>query len=266
MVSLMAFSGGGHETNSTGGAPAGFAGDPFASSATCRSCHSGPTAATIAGIFTSNIPPAGYTTGSTYTITANFVRPGHIKFGFEATPQNASGTLLGTLAPVNANTQVIAPGRYITHTTAGTAGSGGKIWNFLWTAPAAGLGPVTFYGTFNATNNSGSDLGDSIFKSTLVVTENLASVNNYESTDFSLSTFPNPTSDILNVKFVVQERSSVEIDLFDSKGYNPGSLFSAAAMSGEVNQSFDISTYPKGIYFLRLNVEGNYALHKVVKM
>lgn len=266
IVSLMAFSGGGHETNSTGGAPAGFAGDPAGGNATCRSCHSGPTAATIAGIITSNIPPGGYTPSATYTITANFVRAGHTKFGFQISPQNTSGVQKGTMANISGTQLVGAGGKYITHVTGSTTGSGSKTWNFLWTAPAAAQGPVTFYGAFNATNNSGSDLGDSIFKSTLVVTENMASVNSYEKNNFSLSAYPNPATDVLNLKFVLEERSLVEIDLFDTRGYKLGSLFSGSAMNGEVNKSYDVSSYPKGIYFIRLNVDGNYSLQKVIKI
>jgi len=268
IVAMMAFStGGGQETNSTGGAPSACAGDPSSGGATCKGCHTpGPAVATLNGIITSNIPPAGYTPSATYTITANFVRPGHVKFGFEMSPQSSSGALLGIMANINSQTQIILSNKYITHTSSGVSGSGSKTWNFLWTAPTAGQCPVTFYGMFNATNNNGNTSGDSIFKSTLVVTENMASVNNYDKNNFFLSTFPNPATDVLNIKFILEERSLVDIDLFDSKGYKLGSLFSGIAMNGEVNKSFDFSSYSKGIYFIRLSVNGNYSLQKAVKI
>lgn len=267
IVSLMAFSGGGHETNSTGGAPAGFAGDPAASSATCRSCHSGPTAPTIPGIITSNIPPGGYMPGTTYTITANFVRAGHSKFGFEISPQNTSGVQKGTLANIIGTQLVGAGGKYITHVTGSTSGSGSKTWNFKWTAPAIGLGPVTFYGAFNATNSSNTDLGDSIFKSTMVATEDpTAAIYNLQENILSFTTFPNPAINNINVKLILLEQSSVEMDLFDINGNKVSNLFSETEMNGEVNKSLDISSYPKGIYFIRLNADGNSSLSKIVKM
>ena len=70
--------------------------------------------------------------------------------------------------------QINGGGRYITHTSAGTAqnGSNSRTWNFQWTAPAAGSGTVTFYSAMNATNSSNSSSGDIIFKSSLAVIEN----------------------------------------------------------------------------------------------
>lgn len=266
IAALMAFSGGDTGVHNTGGSPAGFCGDPASTSATCRSCHSGPNLAPITGVFTSNIPPAGYIPATSYTITANFIRPGHSKFGFEASPQNASGTLLGTMGTVNANTQVIGSGKYITHTSSGTAGSGGKTWNFLWTAPAPGTGPVTFYGAFNATNSNNMSTGDSIFRTTFVVTENISSVQNFHENIYSFRTFPNPVTDYLTVKFTLQESSSVAIELLDINGNHIRNLFAETEMKGEVNQLFDISSCAKGIYFIRLSTDGIPTLHKVLKI
>ena len=263
----MAFNGGGDETNSTSGAPSACAGDPASSGATCKGCHSpGPAVTTLSGIFSSNIPPAGYTPSTTYTITANFVRPGHVKFGFEATPQNTAGTLKGTMANINAQTKLILSNKYITHTSSGVSGSGSKLWSFTWTAPATGQGPVTFYGMFNATNNNGSDSGDSIFKATMVMTENTTAVQNPNPEIFSFSTYPNPVSDFLNVKFYLAETSSAEMELFDIRGNKIAALLSETELSGEMDKSFDISSYPQGIYFLRLNVNENSSLKKIIKM
>ncbi len=269
MVVLMSFGGGGDGVHSTGGAPAGYAGDPSNGNKTCNTsgCHTGATVQTLSGVFTSNIPGTGYTPGTTYTITAGFIRPGHTKYGFEATPQNASGTKLGTLANITAATQLVGTGgKYVTHTSSGISGTGSKTWNFRWTAPATGLGPVTFYGTFNATNSNSSVSGDSIFKTTYVVTEAPAGVQDQYADNFSLTTFPNPAFDNLNVKFTLQEPASVKIELYDINGNKTVSLFSGSGLNGEINKTFDISSYPQGIYFLRLNTGGSHSLHKVIKL
>jgi len=269
LVVLMAFGGGGNNVHNGSGAPAGHAGDPSGGNKTCNTsgCHTGSAVTDMAGVITSDIPTAGYTPGATYTITANFVKAGHTKYGFQASPQNASGTKLGTLANINSQTQLVGTGgKYVTHTGSGLSGSGSKIWTFSWTAPATGLGPVTFYGAFNATNSNNNTSGDVVFKSTLVVTEAPASVQDLRINSFSLSTFPNPAHDNLNIKFILSESSSVEVDLLDIQGQKVSNLFSESGMNGEISRSFDISAYPQGIYFLRMNVEGNYALQKIVKL
>jgi hypothetical protein len=268
IVILMAFSSNGvDDTMSSSGAPAGYSGDPFGGNRTCNisGCHTGAPLGTLTGVISSNIPGTGYIAGSTYTITANFVRKGHTRFGFEISPQNTSGAKLGTLANIS-GTQLLSTGRYVTHTSSSISGSGSRTWAFKWTAPATGLGPVTFYGAFNATNANGNTGGDSIFKSTFIVTENTTAVNNIEASTLSFSAFPNPTHDNLNVKFTLPEPSSTEMDLIDMNGNKVGNLFPGEEMSGEVSKSFDLSSYQKGIYFLRLNVNGNYTLQKIVKL
>ena len=145
------------------GAPAGMTGSPGDGN-NCTSCHGG-TATTSTGWITSNIPAGGYIAGQTYQITATNSLTGSGKYGFEVSPQNASGTLLGTLTP-GANCK-FADGnsKYITHTN---ATSGLNVWTFNWTAPAAGTGNVTFYGAF-AKNKPGP-----VTLSTLVVSEQTA--------------------------------------------------------------------------------------------
>lgn len=161
--------------SSSSGAPAGRTGSPGDGGLTCAisGCHlPGPTPAVMAGWITSNVPASGYVPGNTYTITATATRAGHVRFGFEISPQNNIGTLLGSLIITNTTETQIVSTKYVTHKLAGTsAPSGTKTWSFNWTAPVAGTGNVTFYGAFNVTNNSGTSLGDTIYKSTLLVSE-----------------------------------------------------------------------------------------------
>jgi hypothetical protein len=49
--------------------------------------------------------------------------------------------------------------------------SGTITWNFQWTAPAAGTGPVTFYVASNAANNNGSTSGDEIYTDSYTLLE-----------------------------------------------------------------------------------------------
>ena len=144
------------------GAPAAKTGS-HGDGANCTECHGG-TATTTAGLITSNIPANGYIPGQTYQITATNNLTGSGKYGFEVSPQNATGTQLGTLL-AGAGSQLVGGTKYVTHINANTTT---HAWTFGWVAPAAGTGPVTFYGAF-AKNNPGP-----VTKSTLTVQEGLA--------------------------------------------------------------------------------------------
>ncbi len=141
------------------GSPAGYTGSP-GDGQHCVSCHGG-SAATVSGWITSNIPPAGYTAGSAYTITVTVSGSG--KKGFEVSPQSATGTQLGVLAAGTGN-KLVGGTKYVTQSSSGSTSST-VSWSFTWTAPVLGTGNVTFYGAFTV-GKSNTKL------STLVVSEN----------------------------------------------------------------------------------------------
>jgi hypothetical protein len=154
-----------------GGAPAGTTGSP-ADGTTCanQGCHTGSAVIPITGWITSNIPGSGYVPGHVYSITAKAVYIGRSKFGFEVSPQNAAGNVLGTMTPVGIKTHLNGAG-YITQTGNANIGTDSLSWTFNWTAPASGSGNLTFYGAFNCANGNSAVSGDLIYTSTLAVIE-----------------------------------------------------------------------------------------------
>lgn len=160
------------ETEYGNGSPGGKTGSPGDGGSTCTECHGG-VATTQTGWITSNIPAEGYTPGQTYVITATGTHNGVVKFGFEATAENATGVKIGTLAITNTTETKLANGNHsVTHKNGGTTPSGNtKSWSFNWTAPATGTGTVGFYSAFNAANGNGNTSGDVIYKSSLTVPE-----------------------------------------------------------------------------------------------
>ncbi len=185
------------------GAPNGRTGSPGDGNNTCAisGCHTGSAVQTRAGIITSNIPVEGYTPGQRYTITAT-TQSTRNDFGFQISPQAINGTRLGTMIITNASeTKLTGSGKYITQTNTATGVNGEKTWSFDWTAPAAGTGNVTFYGCFNYANGDGGTGGDSIVKSTLVVTEKLLSNVDLDTfTQLGFSIYPMPANSELNLK------------------------------------------------------------------
>lgn len=162
------------------GAPAGYTGSP-GDAKNCTECHGG-TATQAPGAITTNIPATGYVAGQTYQITATNNLTGSGKLGFEVSPQNQSGALLGTLA-AGVGSKLVN-NKYVTHTNANTTQ---KTWTFNWTAPAAGTGAVTFYGAF-ARNKPGP-----VSLSSLTVQELNTTALNEKAMDKLLIT-PNPNS------------------------------------------------------------------------
>jgi hypothetical protein len=247
--------------SNTSAAPSGKTGSPGDGGNCTNSCHAG-TAATVAGLITSDIPAGGYVPGQTYTITASVAMAGKVKFGFEISAQDLSGTGLGTLIITDATkTQLVGSGKYITHKSAGTSfTSGTATWSFDWTAPSAGTGAVTFYGAFNITNNSSTTAGDIIQLSSLPVQEDLsAGINDFSSLS-PWRIFPNPASDKL---FLENEEGNTpaNAEIIDINGR----VVQAFEKGAFENRALDISMLRSGVYILRITTEEGTTSNKFIK-
>lgn len=235
-----------------GGSPAGYSGSP-ADAQDCSDCHGG-SATTATGILSSDIPVAGYAAGTNYTITVTLAGSG--KKGFEVSPQNTSGALLGTLT-AGSGTTLKGSGKYITQSSAITASP--AVWNFTWTAPAAGTGSVTFYGAF-AIGTGTTTI------STMVVNESSASVSDNYFSISNLVTCPNPVSNQLGINYFVKEAGYVSLQLFDLNGRLVKEIFSENNSStGNKTETLSIGNHLKsGIYFLRFTNENNVETRKII--
>lgn len=245
------------------GAPASHTGSP-GDNMDCSHCHT--TSGTPVGgaiLITSDVPSGGYISGNTYQITVRAAHATFNKFGFQASPQSNSGTLLGSLATTNnTETQLVGSGKYITHKSAGTAGTSipmvgnYKEWTFNWTAPAPGTGSVTFYAAAILANSNNQNTGDSLVKGTLVINESatngIQTFNNYNSNFI----YPNPAVNKLNINLA--ENAQITIYSIDGKAlmdmqYNKG-----------INQ-IEIDKLPSGLYFVKIENSTNKELIKFVK-
>jgi hypothetical protein len=221
-------------TSRAAGAPAGNTNSP-ADNSNCTSCHGGTAASALTGIITSNVPPAGYTAGTVYTITASVGDSSLSRFGFQISPQNNAGTLLGGLTITNATQTQIVSTKYVTHKSAGTTTTPNhsKSWSFNWTAPAAGTGSVTFYGSFLYTNSSNSSSGDVTRTSTLVIPE--AVVTPAPTVSIAITNGVNPTCSGSNVTFTATPTNGGSSPTYQWKinGNNAGTgvSFSTAALT-----------------------------------
>lgn len=251
------------------GAPTGNTGSP-ADNKTCAqtSCHPGPATA-IAGAITSDVPASGYIPGNTYTITATVSDPSIVKFGFQISPQNTAGTLLGTMALLNTTTTKFtsASSKYITHKSTGTSfPSHTASWSFSWTAPVSGTGTVTFYGAFNFTNNNEDESGDQIRTSTLTIQEDFG-VGIDDAKDLvALQLYPNPATDNIQLSYSLNSTQPVVISLYNLSGSKITELVNETQQAGNYNAAYSLSDYSTGVYMIVLKTGEQTLTRKVVKL
>jgi hypothetical protein len=159
-------------SSSPDGAPSGYANDKATNFRTCATsgCHSGTAviADTSIAKIMSNIPSTGYVAGTTYTFTATVNKPGNVRFGFQASPQDSVGNYKGTMVVTNTAKTKITGTKYITHTQSGNSNSS---WSWNWIAPALGSGQVKMSGALMAANNNGATSGDSVYKVSTTINE-----------------------------------------------------------------------------------------------
>lgn len=244
------------------GAPAGATGSPSDGS-NCSACHSG-TASNDVGLITSNIPASGYVPGSTYTITATVNDASINKFGFQISPQDASGNLKGTIVVTNGTaTQLLGSGKYITHKSGGTAGTGTRSWSFNWIAPAAGSGNVTFYGSFLLANANSSTSGDQVKLSNMTVIEDLtASIAVKTKNVDNWNVYPNPVSDRLYVNEVNGDSKITSVSITDVTGKLIKTIHKYELLQTEW---INISDLQSGMYVLNITSEKGVVTKKIVK-
>jgi hypothetical protein len=229
------------------GAPAGFCGAPGDGN-NCTYCHSSFPVQTVTGAITSDIPAAGYQPGGVYTFTATISGPGHTRFGFQISPQDETGNLIGSMDDLGPETTFTGLGKYITHSPTGTSGTGTRSWQFEWTAPAAGSDSVTFYGAFNVTNDDGGPVGDSIFLATYTV---------YEATTNSATDMTAFLEDVkiwqdanhaLQVAFVNRTGETCELTVYDLQGKMITE--NTVSGSGRISQTLNMQQASGGVYLL----------------
>lgn len=210
--------------SNTSGSPQGRTGSP-GDGITCATsnCHSTTATVSATPLISTNIPPSGYVPGQTYTVTVTMTQAGINRMGFQVSPQDASGNLLGTLTLTNPSTTRFAQNnsKYVTHTTTGSSTPGGTgTWSFNWTAPASTINSVTFYGAFNFANNNGQSGGDAIRTSTLTVNKSSVGIADEieNGRDMDMVIFPNPVQETAQIRIKLDTPEMLELNLVDLQG------------------------------------------------
>jgi hypothetical protein len=236
-VVLMAGFGGGNGLKYSSGAPAGYTNSP-GDGQNCSHCMGGSAVPVIDWI-TTDIPVTGYVPGATYTITVTVTGTGNK--GFEVSPQDDMGNLIGTLT-AGPETKLVGSDKYVTHNDASTADP--KIWAFEWTAPDPGVGSVTFWGSMAVGKLNTKTTSATVNQSTVGI-EQLAIQR--------MKLFPNPASDKVQVSWFATQNAPVQVDLYSLTGKHLETLIQGNGTAGENLFQANLGVEP-GIYGLRIQV------------
>jgi hypothetical protein len=180
------------------GTEPGHTGSPGDSLKTCTVCHGG-TNTFEPGWITSNIPASGYVPGQEYTIRAVNRSYGYDRFGFQVSPQDVAGNLLGTLVVTDTiKTKLVGNNKYVTYRSAGVLSLDSMVWTFNWIAPADSVNVVVFYGAFNS-NHGGHKFSDYTTLSTLRVYKEGVTGIELKKNIQNISIYPNPVTDYFTI-------------------------------------------------------------------
>jgi len=236
-------------------------------------CHGGATAtSTISCVIAldsaGGVPTTQYVAGMTYTVTItgnNTSGDGNAYYGFQltsikgaasaATVSNA-GTWATTGLP--ATTHIAPPTSYtylnICEQSSKIAVTGTTITeSFVWTAPVAGTGTISFWGAANFVNGDGSaDRQDIWNTGSLVVTEEaplgVATVVNTA----DVTVYPNPMTDLLNVAFNAAEGNN-GVTVYDLNG---NLIATQAVTAGSNVATFATASWANGMYYVSVSNNG----------
>ena len=232
------------------GAPAGYTGSP-ADGHNCTHCHGG-TAVHLDNVISSTIPETGYIPNATYQITATLTGSG--KKGFEISPQNFAGDILGTLSP-GTGSKLTGNGAYITHSSGNSSGT--AVWTFNWTAPDEGTGDVVFYGAF-AIRESHTKLN------TLLVHEDVAAGINQLAVN-QLQVGPNPFSRNLLVSYSLASSQPVEMKIYSLSGNEYTALSEQIQSIGKHQLNITMpNNFQRGIVLLQITANGKQMVKKLI--
>ena len=229
------------------GAPSGYTNSPH-DGRNCSHCMGG-SASPVTGWITSDVPSMGYKNDSTYHITVTATGSGNK--GFEVSPQDPAGNILGTLI-AGSGSKLIDTGKYITHTAPKTGSS--ASWVFQWTAPSSGNGDITFYGSIAVTKLVTKT-------TTLTITKNTVGIDEMNIAGFSV--FPNPVHSDLNIDLNLLKGSTVRMELLDMNSRVLNVFTEEFLPSGQVHKQVRLNR-PAGLYVLTVKADNQMLSKKII--
>lgn len=102
---------------------------------------------------------------------------------------------------------------------------------------------------------------DSIFVNPI---PNLVGIHDLNVQEYQLLIFPNPTSDQININYVLKENSTVSIELVDIAGRSVKTLLPVTNQpTNDYKKTFQLTDLNSGMYFIKLKINSNESVIKL---
>lgn len=247
---------------------AGYTGSP--GEASCSSCHSGGSspASAISISSTPTFSNNEYVPGTTYTMEITVSASGFSKFGFGCEILNASNTNAGLMQNQGAGVKFLNSGarKNAVHST-GKTGSSSVVFSFEWVAPQSG--GATIYVSGNAVNGNNSSSGDfPIPPISLALQAQIpidpVGVNESNILLGAMNVYPQPSSGLAQLDYVLKQSSPIEISICDLTGKELKRFNEGILEQGPHSKLLSLEGLEEGVYFLKLSGEGKMLSQKLI--
>ncbi len=254
------------------------------------SCHNSTTSLSpTVELDSAGVAVTSYQPGGSYTVKISAINNttgtfGY--FGFQLATVSATGAgsaaatqagIWGTSLPTDVqNTPGSGRNSFpvIEHNTAipAVSGSGGAgtIYSesIPWTAPAAGSGPIEIFGVINAV--TGLDIAflcDYQGATPVTINEAVATgINALSDKLTGFNVYPTLMNDNVTMAFDLRDASNITVSLISLDGRTAKTLMSQEPIGqGTFTRSFDVNGLATGVYLIRMEIENEAVVFKVVK-
>lgn len=245
-------------------------GGPGSSGQTCAGggCHSAASSATSVAIKLkdaatgTDVTDGKYVPLRTYEVQITVSNASRSSFGFQAMALGTTDANIGQLtAGAGQHTRTVSNRTIVEH----SSHISGTTATFTWISPPAGSGTATFHAAGNAVNANGGSDGD--FPSltySVAFSENNTSVGTLANA-IDVLTYPNPFSNVLNVKMDNVTSGEYTLTAFDLRGkmlYQHTEQVNSGKFEGSINTF----KWAAGNYFIQISKDGVKHTRTVVKL
>jgi len=254
----------------SGGGATGAPGETGTSCGDSPSCHQGTAFGTSLEITLKDASGADvteYIGGEVYTASVKINTTGSPqRFGFNLTSLiDSDNSSVNGFSNPSTNTKISTASTPSGRQYAEQASFASNEFTVDWTAPAGGSGPITMYAGGAALNGNGSPAGDDGTTMSVTINEKPNNVNDILAKQVTLTTFPNPVVDQLNIRTVNTVAGTFDITLFNMVGAQVAQS-QLYLSQGENLNTIDMSQLNTGNYILKITQDGNSITKKVLKL
>jgi len=233
----------------------------------CQTCHNAgafnPSA--LIEILSGDNPVTEYEPGAQYTMRITTTATGSpANYGFQAVALDGANENAGSWLAGSGYATVDLVGRsYAEQDTPSTS----NVQNVIWTAPTAGTGDVSFYAATSTTNGNNASSGDNgaVAPAVTITEDTGSSVANQGVGKMELTVMPNPVGSSLTYKAIGRDNGTYQLQITDAFGKIVKAQ-TVNLITGENQNSIDVSTLAKGVYILQISGKDYYAAERMLKL